>query len=67
MEGQILPFLYIDHIMVTFIFICIILQQVKDEFAMGIHEGGNDSSSQFEDDGEDFDYGSENVSISIYI
>ncbi|XP_065584942.1 protein abrupt-like isoform X4 [Artemia franciscana] len=39
--------------------------QVKDEFVMGIHEGGNDSSSQFEDDGEDFDYGSENLTGNL--
>ncbi|XP_065574014.1 uncharacterized protein LOC136036019 isoform X3 [Artemia franciscana] len=36
-------------------------QQVKDEFAGGIDKGWNNSSSQFEVDGEHFDYGSEKV------
>ncbi|XP_065582209.1 protein abrupt-like isoform X1 [Artemia franciscana] len=35
--------------------------QVKDEFAVGTHKGGNNSSSQFEDNGERFDNGSEKL------
>ncbi|KAK2721364.1 zinc finger protein 3-like isoform X1 [Artemia franciscana] len=35
--------------------------QVKDEFAVGIDAGRNNSSCQFEDDGEHFDYGSEKL------
>jgi hypothetical protein len=38
-------------------------QLVKDEFAVGIDKGWDNSSSQFEVDGEYFDNGSEKVSI----
>ncbi|KAK2720475.1 hypothetical protein QYM36_004380, partial [Artemia franciscana] len=33
--------------------------EIKDEFAVGIDKGWNNSSSQFEDNGEHFDYGNE--------
>ncbi|KAK2715421.1 uncharacterized protein LOC136043868 isoform X2 [Artemia franciscana] len=39
--------------------------QVKDEYAVGIHEGGNNSSNPFEDDREDFDYNSENLTENL--
>ncbi|KAK2709822.1 zinc finger and BTB domain-containing protein 14-like isoform X2 [Artemia franciscana] len=35
------------------------ISQVKDEFGVGICKGRNNNSCQFEDDGQNFDYGSE--------